>query len=102
MFYRLFILLENGKYVFAKSRRAQAEGALVGLENAGDNSPKSGQRVLYIQTPDSKNKPNINAPDKINGESNVETEKVIFVKLQDSIIFTFPSKKLKHFSDSVF
>jgi len=101
MYYRLFIVMENGSYLFTKSKRASSSEAPPENETADNNEIKlkgEDQRITYQQN----NKTaRISGPTKINGIANVEVDKTIFIKRNDSLIGQVSGKTLKHFRDSV-
>ncbi len=105
LFYRLFIVLDSGKYVFTKSKRAAPDTAVVAKEknienDNNDNLSKSEkQRLNYIQ----KNNENVSvtAPDKINATPKIKLNKIIFIKKQDTLVGQLFEGALKKFKDSI-
>jgi len=113
-YYRLFIVLENGKYLFSKSRRPHADIAAIKPDPQDlDTDPDINlsrtdkQRVRYIQddgkssTDNSRGKPQVNSPSKIRGLPSIAIDKSIFVKRGDSLIGELPGEKIRSFRDSI-
>src|SRR5580704_107345 len=103
MYYRLFIVMENGSYLFTKSKKASAAELQLPIENepADKNEIKlksEDQRITYHQK---SNAAKISGPAKINGAPTVEVDKIIFITRNDSLIGQVSGKTLKHFRDSI-
>ena len=103
MFYRLFIVLDNGKYIFTKSKRPAPDTVTTKEKNTDDNdnalSKSEQQRLTYIQ----KNKDSIfiNGPDKINAAPAINLVKIFFIKKQDTLIGQLFEKSVRRFRDSI-
>jgi hypothetical protein len=104
MFYRLFIVLDSGKYLFTRSQRAAPDTASTGKEvnvEEKDNplSRSENQRLSYLQ----KNNDTISiaAPDKINTVPNIKLNKVIYIKKQDTLIGQLFENGIRKFKDSI-
>jgi hypothetical protein len=102
MFYRLFIVLGNGNYLFSKSKRPSS-GTDVVIENEISENKEiklrnDDQRIVY-----QKNNKNdgLLSPTKINPATGIEIETTIFIKRNDSLIGQFSGKMLNRFRDSV-
>jgi hypothetical protein len=114
-YYRLFIVLENGKYLFSKSQRPHADIAVAkpdqqDLDTDTDInlSRTDKQRIRYVQENNSAiqdnsvGKPLVNGPSKIRGGlPAIEIEKPIFVKRGDSLVGQLPGNKIRPFRDSI-
>lgn len=106
MYYRLFILLGNSKYIFTKSKRAITEIVAVTQKpevpeeditlNRVDN-----QRIFYQQDLSNKQKPIVTSPLKLTTPAAVKVEKTVFIKLKDSVIGRVSGKMIAAFRDSV-
>ena len=46
-YYRLFVVLDSGKYVFSKSRRAELDSGQV-VSNTGEEIPVNGSKQVYV------------------------------------------------------
>jgi hypothetical protein len=103
MFYRLFIVLDSGKYIFTKSKRPSVDTVVTKEKNIESNdnvlSKTEMQRLTYLQ----KNNDSvaINAPDKINAAPNIVLNKIIFIKKQDSVIGQLFERAVNKFRDSI-
>ena len=98
MFYRLFIVLDSGKYQFSRSKRAIADtGASVQpLAPEGDHqrivvsdSVSTGAATRLKEDP----KPGIKVPPKV--------EKLLIVKKRDTLIARITEKEFPKFRDSI-
>lgn len=103
-FYRLFIVLDSGKYLFTKSHRPGGDAQVAATATAPDDEQVSarvqGQRVYYPNT-SSKEKPEITGPKKIGPSTVPEIEKAIFIKREDTLVGKIMSGQLKKFRDSM-
>ena len=106
MYYRLFILLDNSKYTFSKSRKAipEAIAPVSKSEQAEEESnlqKVANSRIFELQDVGNKQRPKVVLPNKINEPPPIEVEKIIFVKLNDSVIRRIPGKMVRQFRDSI-
>jgi hypothetical protein len=110
MFYRLFIVLDSGKYVFSKSRRAVWDTSKVSGEPLSETKsvPVNGSKQVVVseqmtnqEVEQLKDKlEDMKQPDKVE-EKKVVPEKFFVVIRNDSIIQSIPEKQYKRFRDSV-
>jgi hypothetical protein len=101
LYYRLFIVLGNGSYLFSKSKRPSSGAPVVVTENEENKEMRfrnDDQRIVYQKN--NKNDGSL-APTKINPATGVEIETTIFIKRNDSLIGQFSGKMLNRFRDSV-
>jgi hypothetical protein len=102
MYYRLFIVLGNGSYLFSKSKRPSSGNDVVNEnENTETKETKfrnDEQRVVYQKN--NKNEGYLSPP-KINPATGIEIETTVFIKRNDSLIGQFSGKMLNRFRDSV-
>jgi hypothetical protein len=102
MYYRLFIVLGNGSYIFSKSRRPSSDVINVSENETEENKEiklkNDEQRIVYQNN---KNNNRALAPSKLNSAPLVEVESTIFIKRNDSLIGQISGKTLKKFRDSV-
>jgi hypothetical protein len=106
MYYRLFILLDNSKYTFSKSRRAipEAIAPVTKIEQAEEESnlqKVANQRIFDLQDNSNRQKPRIALPNKINEPPPIEVQKTIFLKVKDSVIGQIPGRAAAKFRDSI-
>ncbi|MFI5155790.1 MAG: hypothetical protein ACHQEM_06375 [Chitinophagales bacterium] len=106
MYYRLFILLDNSKYTFSKPRKAipEAIAPVSKSEQAEEESnlqKVANSRIFDLQDLGNKQRPKVVLPNKINEPPPIEVEKIIFVKLKDSVIRRIPGKNVRQFRDSI-
>jgi hypothetical protein len=112
-YYRLFVVLENGKYFFTPSRRPGANTGETPATTQRDNAdnilppaPAENERVLFI-TPNyfhpgnNQYKPRVNTPSAIHGAPEIEVEKPIFVRRGDSALGSIPGSRIHSFRDSL-
>jgi hypothetical protein len=126
-YYRLFIVLENGNYLFSKSQRPHANSqALVAKDkDLSNDSPKDvqkdpvkdphdidpadedssmdkidRQRVRFLGATN-KEKPAIKGPSRIRALPNIEIEKIVYLKKGDSVIGELSNKQIRGFRDSI-
>jgi hypothetical protein len=102
MYYRLFIVLGNGSYLFSKSKHPSS-GADVVIENENAENKEikfrnDEQRIVY-----QKNNTNDGSltPTKLNPATGIEIETTFFIKRNDSLIGQFSGKMLNRFRDSL-
>ncbi|HMH23332.1 MAG TPA: hypothetical protein VK563_16215 [Puia sp.] len=113
-FYRLFIVLENGNYLFSKSQRPHADIAAVKPEQDDIDtdtdinlSKTDRQRIRFVQENSAiaqdnrQGKPQVNSPSRIRERPRLEIDKPIFVKRGDSVIGELPGNKIRAFRDSL-
>ncbi|HEX4374782.1 MAG TPA: hypothetical protein VHZ50_15870 [Puia sp.] len=103
MYYRLFIVLGNGSYLFSKSKHPSSGVTAVVNENENPENKEikfrnEDQRVVYQKN--NKNEEFL-SPAKINPATGIEIETTIFIKRNDSLIGQFSGKMLNRFRDSV-
>jgi len=116
MFYRLFIVLENGKYVFTQSqrpfwdssRKIDPQRPEVMPENnarqrvviAENMAPKEAEQVEEkIQEAIKKTEPKTTIPEK--PKPAPEPERFFIIKKRDTVIMQLPEKGFKNFRDSI-
>ena len=101
MFYRLFIVLEGGSYVFSKSKRAVWDTSRTATSTQpANNQPANGnKRVLVSDKIDRADADEIK--EKLKEEARAEPEKYVHVKKGDAIIAVISEKQLRRFRDSI-
>jgi hypothetical protein len=100
MFYRLFIVLDSGKYTFSKSMRAFWDTAEAAVEYKP--IPESNNRRLVISDNVSpKEREELREKLQQAETTKAEPEKFFIVKKRDSIILQVSEKNYKRFRDSI-
>jgi hypothetical protein len=105
-YYRLFIVLDNGKYLFTPSRRPQTNTGETAAAAAADNADNSivrsaDTRVLFIAPADSKTKGNVKLPSSIHGSPELSIANSVFVRKGDSLLGQLSGPAIQAFRDSV-
>ena len=97
VFYRLFIVLDSGKYVFSRSQRA-----ILDTSAEVSNESKNGaaeRRVIVSANLNEKETEKIK--EKLEDNRKAEPEKFFILKRRDSVIAQYSQKYLRRFRDSV-
>ena len=98
VFYRLFVVLDSGKYVFTRSQRAvfdtSAEANMTESRNGAAN-----RRVIVSANLNENEAEKIK--EKLEENKKLEPEKFFLLKRRDSVIAQYSQKYLKRFRDSV-
>ena len=105
-YYRLFIVLDNGKYLFTPSRRPRANTGETSAAVAADNADNAilrtaDTRVLFFSPANSKTKATIKPPSSIHGSPELSISSSIFVRKGDSLLGQLPGTAVQAFRDSV-
>jgi hypothetical protein len=113
-FYRLFIVLENGQYLFTPSRRPllppgivakPAETPVANLPTERDTIDqaiaRAYNRVYFIDPGSNKVSPLIKTPRNIQGKPEIEVDRSIFVRKGDTLIGQISNARIRAFRDSV-
>jgi hypothetical protein len=108
-YYRLFIVLDNGKYLFTPSMRPHTNTgetvAAVEADNA-DNADNAivrslDTRVLFISPADSRTKSNLKLPSSIHGSPELPIANSVFVRKGDTLLGQLYGPAVQAFRDSV-
>ena len=107
-YYRLFVVMEGGKYFFTPSRRPQAntgESPAAIKEDHADDDPvlsrADNQRVIFLDPGSTKESPRIKSPSSIHASPGVAVEKPVVIKKGDSIVGKIPGSRIRQFQDSL-
>lgn len=97
VFYRLFIVLDSGKYVFSRSQRAGLD-----TNSAAGTETKNGaaERRVIVSANLNENEAE-KIKEKLEDNRKAEPEKFFILKRRDSIIAQYSQKYLRRFRDSV-
>lgn len=91
MFYRLFILLDSGQYVFSASKRPDSTGIVPGAETAGNEKMQLADDMTREEIDELRTKI----------EKAPEPEKKFVIIRNDSLVAMIAEKDFKRFRDSV-
>jgi hypothetical protein len=112
-FYRLFIVLEGGNYLFSQSQRPHAAADIVQKKEVPkdprDIEPddeqismsRIGSQRIRFPGDDPKQRMKINPPAHINTLPTVDIDKPVLVKKGDSVIGQVAANRLREFRDSI-
>lgn len=99
-YYRLFVVFENGKYLFTRSKRPSGDN-YANAGNTDDTQSQLRERILYITPGDKPGKPQVTTPVSIKELPKIEVEKTVFIKKGDSLIGKIPGNKIRQYRDSL-
>ena len=100
-FYRLFVVQDNGKFVFTKSKRPFWDTARVLVNKLAQQTPENARRVIITESVTPKQAEEIKETLQPAVVKVPEPEKFFFVKKRDTLVATINAKDLKKFRDSV-
>jgi hypothetical protein len=115
-YYRLFIVLENGKYLFTSSRRPQSNTGEAVAATVDDNADKGEKetdesktvnaRIVFVDPPRNtapdKSKPLVKSPSSIHGGlPAIEVNTTVFIRKGDSLVGQIPGGRIGSFRDSL-
>lgn len=109
MFYRLFIVLDSGKYIFTKSKRPSIDTARVVVTEPLVENNESNKRVVVAESAPQKEVAaikekiqEIKQPEKPKQEIPLPVpEKIVTIMRNDSVILLLKEKGVKRFRDSI-
>lgn len=93
-YYRLFIVLDSGKYLFTKPKKAYWDTTAVAAQKV---TPRPQDNGRVIPTEPVKNKDGENIP----ADKPAEPERIFFVKKLDTLVGQLLEKDLRRFRDSI-
>jgi hypothetical protein len=97
MYYRIYILLDSGKYLFSKSKRPMLDTGRVAARPA---EPKVDARVQDEPRPDNR-KPVATVPVKEVEKPKEIPERIIYIKKRDTLIGQIGERSFRRFRDSI-
>lgn len=104
-YYRLFIVMENGNYIFTPSHRPRSANgeptAAAKEEEEATLSKMADTRILYIAPSTDREKARIKTPTVIHGMPEVELSTTVSVRKGDSLIARIPGSHIQVFRDSL-
>jgi hypothetical protein len=94
-FYRLFIVLDSGKYFFTRPKRAILDTSrVIGVtDRPAQQRPQDNGRVIPQPARDKNNVPVIEKP--------AEPERILFLKKADTLLGQLPERDIKRLRDSI-
>lgn len=110
-YYRLFVVMEDGKYFFTPSHRphsdpGQPPAVAASVNDKADpeepTSKMESTRVQVLNPAAGKGQPRISTPSSIRGGlPEIEVEKTVFIRKGDSVIGQIPGSKIRAYRDSL-
>ena len=111
-FYRLFVVLDNGKYLFTPSRRPRSNTGETATAIKADNVEKADNadesiiraadtRVLFISPADNKTRTSIKTPAAIHGLPSLSITTSMYIRKGDSLLGQLTGAELQAFRDSI-
>ena len=114
-YYRLFIVLDNGRYLFTPSRRPHAntgEPPSVVAADKADNTDNADNtetsiaraadtRVLFLSPADSRSKNNLKLPATIHGAPELTISNTVYIRKGDALLGQFSGPAVQAFRDSI-
>ncbi len=105
-YYRLFIVLDNGKYLFTPSRRPHsvtAETAIAPVTDTVDETLTGADRnrVLVVTPPTTRTRASINLPSTIHGLPAIVISNTVFVRKGDTLLGQLSGTAVQSFRDSI-
>lgn len=101
MFYRLFILLDSGKYVFSPAKRPFWDTATKAETDPGAAAANASKRVIVSDSLSNSDAAKIRAELDENNKTKPKPERIYIVKRRDTILYELPEKNFRKFRDSV-
>jgi hypothetical protein len=105
-YYRLFIVLDEGKYLFTSSRKPQTNTGVtpaVQKEDIDESDAiltRSDQRLLFFVDP--KGKPKVTGPSSIkSGLREIDVQHTVFIKKGNIVVGQIPGNRIRFFRDSL-
>jgi hypothetical protein len=105
-YYRLFVVLDNGKYLFTPSRRPHsvtAETTTAAVTDITDETltGTARNRVLVFSPPNNRTRTSINLPSTIHGVPEISISNTVFVRKGDTILGQLSGSAVQSFRDSI-
>jgi len=107
-YYRLFIVLDNGKYIFTPARRphSRTEETPATAQKEEDDAEESiaraaNTRLLVIAPPTDKQRSRIKTPATIHGLPELTLSNTVFVRKGDSLLGQLSGTQVQTFRDSL-
>jgi hypothetical protein len=102
-YYRLFIVLGEGKYLFTPSRRpgSSAETAAAGKEENEEIVKMANARVLFVDPGTDKEKNTVKSPSSIHNLPDVTLSTTVFIRKGDSLLGRLSGSRIQSFRDSL-
>jgi hypothetical protein len=104
-YYRLFIVMAEGKYIFTTARRPQSSSSATptiekeDMDESDAILARSDQRLLFV---DPKGRPNVTGPSTIkSGLREIDVQRTVYIKKGDSLVGHIPGNRIRAFRDSL-
>ena len=105
-YYRLFIVLDNGKYLFTPSRRPHSVTAETTITPVTDTTDETlagaaRNRVLVVSPPNNRTRTSINSPSAIHGLPEISISNTVFIRKGDTLLGQLSGTAVQSFRDSI-
>ncbi len=107
-YYRLFVVLDNGKYLFTPSRRphsvtVETTTAAAPVTDTVDETLAGAERnrVLVVSPPTNRTRTSINSPSTIHGRPEISISNTVFVRKGDTLLGQLSGTAVQSFRDSI-
>jgi hypothetical protein len=105
-YYRLFIVLDNGKYLFTPSRRPHSVIAETTVAPVADTTDETlagaaRNRVLVVSPPNNRTRTSINSPSSIHGLPEISISNTVFIRKGDTLLGQLSGAAVQSFRDSI-
>ena len=105
-YYRLFVVLDNGKYLFTPSRRPHSvtnEKTIAPVTDTVDETlaGTARNRVLVVSPPNNRTRTIINSPSAIHGLPEISISNTVFVRKGDTLLGQLSGTAVQSFRDSI-
>jgi hypothetical protein len=114
-YYRLFVVLDNGKYLFTPSRRPHSVTtetttttitAITATATVTDTTDETlagtaRNRVLIVSPPNNRTRTNINLPSTIHGLPEISISNTVFIRKGDTLLGQLSGAAVQSFRDSI-
>jgi hypothetical protein len=105
-YYRLFIVLDNGKYLFTHAQRPRAStgetAAAVAADNADNTIVQSADtRVMFLTPANSTTKSTLRLPSALHGSTDLVVTSSVYVRKGDTLLGQLTGPAIQRFRDSV-
>ncbi|MDO6432470.1 hypothetical protein Q4E93_17835 [Flavitalea sp. BT771] len=108
-YYRLFIVLEEGKYLFTAAKKPQTNTGVAPNTTQDDTDESDAilartdhQRVMFLDPQHVKGTPQIKSPSSIQGGlREIEVQKTVYIKKGETVLTQIPGNRIRAFRDSL-
>jgi hypothetical protein len=108
-YYRLFIVLGEGKYLFTSSKKPQTNTGVTPAATQDDTDETDAllaktdhQRVMFLNLQTVKGAPQVKSPSSIQGGLHeIEVQKTVYIKKGETVLGQIPGSRIRAFRDSL-